>query len=374
MKLYLVELEPVETRYTAQWKTYLPEQLRSYGLNVEIIAGPGDAPQDTTPGAFLNFSGTNYWKSEQLKTISQLFAEGKVKDGDYFLYTDAWNPTVIQLKYMAELLGVKIKIGGMWHAGSYDSQDFLGRLIGNAPWVRHAEKSMFHIYDHNFFATNFHIEMFMRELLNDGMDLENPWFEEDLEEVLNGDNPKFQRVGWPMEYMPSLLSEYKNNDTKENIVLFPHRIAPEKQVEIFKDLGKEFPDFDFVVCQEEQLTKDEYHNLLSRAKAVFSANTQETLGISCYEGALLGAQPIVPDRLSYTEMYDNDFKYPSKWTKNWDSYKENKDKLVEHIRLVLTPNEARDMRVVQLANDLSNDFFNGKKIYETIRGNLNEHH
>ena len=73
-------------------------------------------------------------------------------------------------------------------------------------------------------------------------------------------------------------------------------------------------------------------------------------------------------------MYDNDFKYPSKWTKNWDSYKENKDKLVEHIRLVLTPNEARDMRVVQLANDLSNDFFNGKKIYETIRGNLNEHH
>ena len=64
----------------------------------------------------------------------------KLADGDYFLYTDAWNPTVIQLKYMAELLGVNITIGGLWHAGSYDPQDFLGRLIGDKPWVRHAEQ------------------------------------------------------------------------------------------------------------------------------------------------------------------------------------------------------------------------------------------
>ena len=56
---------------------------------------PEDAPQDTTPGAFLNISGTNYWKSEQLKTISKMIANGEVSDGDYFLYTDAWNPTVI---------------------------------------------------------------------------------------------------------------------------------------------------------------------------------------------------------------------------------------------------------------------------------------
>ena len=98
MKVFLVELEPVETRYTAQWKKYLPEQMQFADLEVHVIEGPSDAPTDTTPGAFLNFSGTNYWKSEQLKTISKLIADGKVSDGDYFLYTDAWNPTVIQLK------------------------------------------------------------------------------------------------------------------------------------------------------------------------------------------------------------------------------------------------------------------------------------
>ena len=130
--IYIVDIEAVETRYTAEWKKHLPKQIESHtGHKVTTISG-GETPQATTPGAFLNFGGTNVYKSKQLAQIATMFCEGKVRDGDYFLYTDAWNPTVIQLKYMAELLGVKIKIGGMWHAGSYDPADFLGRLIGDA--------------------------------------------------------------------------------------------------------------------------------------------------------------------------------------------------------------------------------------------------
>ena len=110
--LYLIDLEAVDTRYTAQWKIHLPTQLEKANIETIVISG-GEVPQTTTPGAFLNFAGTNNYKSQQLLKISKLFAEGKIKDGDYFLYTDAWNPTVIQLKYMAELLGIKIKIGGM---------------------------------------------------------------------------------------------------------------------------------------------------------------------------------------------------------------------------------------------------------------------
>ena len=246
MKLFLVELEPVETRYTAQWQTHLPVQLREAGFDVEVIEGPSDAPQDTTPGAFLNFSGTNYWKSEQLKTIAQMFAEGKVQDGDYFLYTDAWNPTVLQLKYMSELLGVKIKIGGMWHAGSYDLADFLGRLIGNAPWVRHAEMSMYECFDDNFFATQFHLDLFLNTFWNDDRNIEK--------QLLH----KVHRVGWPMEYLLDKLNDYTKLP-KKDLILFPHRIAPEKQLDIFEDLAKHLPQYDFVVCQNKKLTKHEYH-------------------------------------------------------------------------------------------------------------------
>ena len=166
MTIYIVDIEAVDTRYTKQWKEYLPAQLRkATHENIVVISG-GETPQATTPGAFLNFGGTNVYKSKQLEQIGEMFCTGEVKDGDYFLYTDAWNPTVLQLKYMAELLGVKIKIGGMWHAGSYDPADFLGRLIGNAPWCRLAEQSMFEAYDQNFYATQFHIDMFLESIKN----------------------------------------------------------------------------------------------------------------------------------------------------------------------------------------------------------------
>jgi len=348
MTIYIVDIEAVDTRYTKQWKEHLPNQLaRSTNVEVVTISG-GETPQATTPGAFLNFGGTNIYKSKQLEQIGEMFCAGSIKDGDYFLYTDAWNPTVIQLRYMAELLGVNIRVGGLWHAGSYDPHDFLGRLIGDKPWVRNAERSMYACYDDNFFATQFHIDMFLKSFPN-------------------VDQSKIHRVGWPMEYMEPLLREYDIPANKMDIVLFPHRVAPEKQVDIFKDLGKEFTDVEFVVAQEKNLTKDEYHTMLSRSKIVFSANQQETLGISCFEGALVGATPMVPDRLSYLEMYDEVFKYPSEWTENFESYLQHKDKLVAHIQSVLDADLLDD--TYRLATDLGNDFFSGKALYEVIQGN-----
>ncbi len=319
MTIFLVDLESVETRYTGQWKTHVPALLRKAGHNVNIISGPTDIPSATTPGAFLNFGGTNIYKASQVEQMGRLFCNGSVRANDHFVFTDAWHPGIINLKYMSELLGIPITTHGLWHAGSYDPQDFLGRLVGNKPWVRNAEKSFFSAFDHNYFATDFHIEMFNRELLNNGHSVENPWYEEELKEILNGEYPKFVRTGWPMEYMQDTLENYWTTP-KRDLILFPHRIAPEKQVDIFRDLATHLPQYEFVVCQDTQLDKHEYHKLLGRAKMVFSANLQETLGISWYEGAVVGAVPMVPDRLSYSEMAFDTFKYPSEWTESFEAY------------------------------------------------------
>ena len=351
--VYIVDIEAVDTRYTAQWKKYLPDQLQKALMSdtiligeVEVISG-GEVPQATTPGAFINFGGTNVYKSNQLLQIAELFCSGKVNDGEYFLYTDAWNPSVIQLKYMSELLGIKVHIGGMWHAGSYDPQDFLGRLIGEKPWVRNAELSMFDCYDHNYFATDFHVELFKKTFGN------------------KVDDDKIHVVGWPMEYLEQELKPYMGLE-KENIILFPHRIAPEKQPEIFRDLAAEFPDYKFIVCQDEELTKDEYHTLLGKAKMVFSANLQETLGISAYEGALVGAMPIVPNRLSYTEMYPAEAKYPSNITENFESYLKNKNLMIAKINDVMHNNSTYHVHLPEVLNKVT-PFFSGQRLYDTIK-------
>ncbi len=356
MTIYIVDIEAVDTRYTKQWKEYLPVQLRkATGKDVVVISG-GEAPQATTPGAFLNFGGTNVYKSNQLEQIGEMFCKGRIHHGDYFLYTDAWNPTVIQLKYMAELLGVKIKIGGMWHAGSYDPADFLGRLIGDAPWCRYAEQSMFEVYDHNYFATNFHIDMFASTFDN---------VESHIGLTPQASKKKVIRTGWPMEYLAKSLDSYKHMD-KENLILFPHRIAPEKQPDIFRDLRTQLPDYEFVVCQDQTLTKNEYHNLLGRAKIVFSANLQETLGISWYEGALVNAIPMVPDRLSYKEMGLEEFKYPSEWTTTFKAYTHHKADIRERITNYIENYDSYLPLIQKQVAKLKADYFSGKKLYEGI--------
>ena len=361
MTIYIVDIEAVDTRYTKQWKEHLPRQLqRATNESVKVISG-GETPQATTPGAFLNFGGTNVYKSKQLETIGEMFCKGEVKNGDYFLYTDAWNPTVIQLRYMAELLGVNIRIGGLWHAGSYDPHDFLGRLIGDAPWVRHAEKSMFYTYDDNFFATDFHIEMFLGTLFED-----EPYVDEWIEEALAGKDERITRVGWPMEYLKDSLVTYSGMD-KRNLILFPHRIAPEKQVDIFRDLAEQLPEYEFVVCQERTLTKNEYHNLLGEAKMVFSANLQETLGISWYEGALVNAIPMVPDRLSYSEMALPEFKYPSAWTEDYSSYRTHRGAIVTKIRDYMENYDDYLVSLDKQRTKLNKEFFSGKALYEAIK-------
>ena len=346
MTIFIVDIEAVDTRYTKQWKEYLPLQLqRATNEDVVVISG-GEAPQATTPGAFLNFGGTNVYKSKQLETIGEMFCKGQVADGDYFLYTDAWNPTVIQLKYMTELLGVDITIGGLWHAGSYDPQDFLGRLIGDKPWVRHAEQSMYECYDDNFFASEFHIDLFA--------------------ESLDIDDDKTHRVGWPMEYLKDSLVQYKGME-KRDLILFPHRVAPEKQVDIFRDLADRLPQYEFVVCQDQELTKNEYHNLLGEAKMVFSANLQETLGISWYEGALVDAIPMMPDRLSYSEMALPEFMYPSAWTENYDAYLHNRDKVVAQIVNYMENYNDLQVSLEKQRTKLNKEFFSGAALYDTIK-------
>lgn len=352
--VFLVDLEAVETRYTGEWKVHLPDLLKRHGHEVHIVSGPSDIPSATTPGAFLNFGGTNIYKASQVEQLGRLFCAGSIKAGDHFIFTDAWHPGIINLKYMSELLQIPVTIHALWHAGSYDPQDFLGRLIGDTPWVRHAEKSFYEAIDHNYFATEFHIQMFMKNLFE--------------KKVIPGAdfNGKVIRSGWPMEYMEDTLSMYKNMD-KKDIILFPHRIAPEKQVEIFRDLSEHLPQYDFVICQERQLTKNEYHNMLGEAKLVFSANLQETLGISWYEGALVDTIPMVPDRLSYKEMAFDTFKYPSEWTESFEAYTAHRPEVCHKIIQYMENYKKFLPSLNKQVYELKQQYFSCNKLLEMLK-------
>lgn len=348
MTIYLVGLEQHEQRYTGEWAAHLPGQIRRALPNENVYVIEGEARrQETTPGAFLNFAATNVFKSQQIAEIAMLFDRGEVKSGDTFLFTDAWHYGIIATRYMSDLLNVPVRQVGLWHAGSYDPHDFLGR-ISDKTWARHFEQSIFAACDVNVFATQFHIDLFKRTF-----------------EIRSDE--KILCAGWPMEYLSEALVP-PTRWPKRKLVLFPHRVAPEKQVEIFRDLAGEFPEYEFRVCQEQKLTKAEYHDLLGQSVAVFSASLQETLGIGLYEGLLCGAMPIAPDRLSYSEMYPEDCLYPSEWTADLESYQRCKLHLIVHLRSVLEGAQTDEWRsrAHAVAADVGPRFFDGKVLYKAL--------
>jgi hypothetical protein len=169
-----------------------------------------------------------------------------------------------------------------------------------------------------------------------------------------------------MEYMSDTLSMYSEME-KKDIILFPHRIAPEKQLDIFNDLKEQLSQYEFVVCQERSLTKNEYHNMLGEAKLVFSANLQETLGISWYEGAITKTIPMVPDRLSYSEMALEDFKYPSEWTQDWNSYLIHREALVDRITHYMENYRKYLPRLNTQVDKLTENYFSCNNLLEMLK-------
>lgn len=333
MNVFVMNLEPIDTRYTGQWAEGLPLEIeraaRARGLTVTdrfanhikheeftvcpVAGEPRGQSGVTTPGAFLNFAETNLWKNEQMHDLTRFFRDGIVQPGDRILFPDAWHPGVIQARYMSELLDIPVEIHSMWHAGSYDPQDFLGRKVKDKRWSLAFERSLFYASDANYFATYYHSDMFVNTVLE--VDPRSP------------PDPRIVVSGQPHASLVEALEPFRGRSKKRQI-LFPHRIAPEKQPEIFRDLARHMRDVTFVVAQDTRLSKDEYHDLLAESAIVFSANLQETLGISAMEAVLVGSQPYVPNRLSYREMYQHEFTYPPDWTADWPMYELHRDQMI----------------------------------------------
>ncbi len=352
MTIWILSIEGNEQRYTGQLRRYLPAQLAKAaaagGMQVRVIQIEGEMPPPMPlRGAFLDFAGTNIFKSTQIAEVARRFQRGEVMPGDTFLITDAWHPGVHQIRYMSALLHKPVRLLGLFHAGHYDPNDFLGRIAPqDARWAKAMERALFEAYDISMFATQAHAELFRAGV------------------SVAADDPRVAVCGWPMEYLAAELQPHLRQP-KENIVLFPHRLALEKQPKIFKDLAGSFPGWRFVACQETALSKRDYHGLLARSRVVFSCSLQETLGIGCYEGVLAGAVPVVPDRLSYREMYPEEFRYPAEWTASWETYLRHKPELVAHLSAVLDRVASGGYSLTVCEQQLSR-FFSGADLYDRV--------
>lgn len=286
MKLWLFPIEPFEERYTAQWLRWFQRPEFTEQFDDFQVISPFVKHEGIKHGEFLDVYGTNTYKAEQLAEFARLLEENQIDDGDVVLVLDAWNPAVLQLAYMRDAGPRDFKIVGLLHAGTWDPHDFLAKKL-QPRWAKPAEAAMLAACDSLCVATEFHRNL-IRGAVTGTTDI--AW------------------TGFPL-YKGEFVDHARPWEQRPNLVVFPHRLAPEKDPQEFEYIELRYrelhpkDDVQFVRSRDVCKTKDEYYALLGRARASVSTAWQETWGIAMLESAMLGAHPIVPNRLSYPELY-----------------------------------------------------------------------
>jgi hypothetical protein len=314
--IWIIPIEPIDQRYTKQWYDNIPvileQDIAERGLDYQVVTIDGEefAPEQRTEGAFLDFGATNVYKATQAAEVSRKFSNGEVKAGDKFLITDAWNFVITPIKYMSDLLDIPVEIHSIWHAGAYDPSDILGYKMSK-PWPWLQEQSWFMSGDKNYFASESHRQMFLKNL--------------DIPEEYES---RAVRSGQPHELIIQPLLRRQPME-KQDRVMWPHRYNDDKQPDIAERLAKKF---DMVITQKMNLDKSDYYDTMASSKVIYSCALHENLGISVMEAVLTGAIPVVPDRCSYAEMYLPEFKYPSEWTETLGQYDRHADEMQAFIQ------------------------------------------
>lgn len=281
MKIYLLPIEPFEERYTEQWLRYWHDELLTEGWEVEAVLGTAIGEKEA--GEFLDPTKTWIWKGSQLAVLGKLFSQ--MRAGDIILNLDGWGPSTTAMCYMRDTTGKDVKCVAFFHAGAYDPHDFLARS-GMRKWALEVERGWMQALDLIFVGS-----VFGEQILHDNLGI---------------DNLPTRITGYPIHQDElSMRGKPIPWDEREQIVVFPHRIAPEKNMEFFDALkvlyARLYPSESVVwkSTAQECATKDEYYECLGKAKVSFSSAYQETFGIAMQESIALGAWAVCPNRLSY---------------------------------------------------------------------------
>jgi len=279
-----IPIEPIPMRYSTDWLDWTNSFFTEKYIPFITIYGK-EITKGIEQGRFLDSIGTNYYKSSQLQEILFLIQTKVIPKNSTLFFHDLWFPGIEQIKYTSDLLDLNLKFTGCLHAGTWDPNDFLyQKNLGN--WACHFENMLFQIVDLVFVATNYHKDLILKS------------------RAVNSE--KIKVTGFPF-YSPSTYWVHKKNQ-----IVFPHRFDPEKNYDLYVDFVENFElpkGWSFITTFDKVKTKEEYYKILWESKIALSFADQESWGIAMQEAVCCNCAVLLPDKLSYKEMYSATFRY-----------------------------------------------------------------
>lgn len=311
-QLILVPIEPLSERYTEQWYRHLPIEFGKAGYDVHVIDGKPLLDDDIKVGTFLDINSTCHYKAVQLQRIASMFSTGQVEDGATFFFSDIEFWGVEQVRLLARMNGIKIRMFGFLHAASYTEGDAFAVA---ADFQRYTEVGWIAAFDKVFVGSEYHKRAVISRRLK-------PLGATNLaERIVVTKNPMF-------------VSEYpKFRLKRKKRMLLTNRFDKEKNVgqtmDLFEILKDRNPDWEFIITTGRKefrsnnyrlvararaletrgvlkikagLTKDQYHRELAQAAIVVTHSREENYGLCIAESILYGCVPLMWHGASHPEF------------------------------------------------------------------------
>jgi len=231
-----------------------------------------------------------YYKTTQLKSIMDLIHSNEVRNGDIFIFVNAWNFSAVPISYFRDEYGLDIKMIGIWGNSVFNPMSPLYQRFKrkNKSWARDFELSLFNSYDFNCFFCQEHLNLFFNKY------------------PLAKRKGKHYITGYPFEYISKSLLL----DNKEDIIIFPYQIVADLQVDVFRGLESELTQYKFVKAQEGYNTRLSYTKFLRKCKLMFCAKNYEYNPVLLWEGMMNAVIPIIPEVGIFDIVFPKKYLYP----------------------------------------------------------------
>ena len=331
-----------------------------HGYDVKVVDGTFFGNSDS----FL-FSDT-FFKSIQLRAILNLMDKKLIRDGDVFVFAQAWNYVAVPLSYFRDEFQMNIHMIGFWGDSLFNQQSpmykrFSGRK--SMQWGRQFELTLFNSYDMNCFLCDDHWKMFKAKFGG---------LKGTRKNYYNGQvTSRYAITGYPFGY---LEKESYISDVNRDMILFPYPLKEDLQCAIFADLKSQMPEYEFVFVQDEFNNRLSYHSLLKDAKVMFCGNMAEYNPVLLYEAMLCGVWPMVPDLNFYKDVFPDRYRYDTVHdiSKHSQLYLlRGKHDLMEQIRGVIDNYEVFKNVILRDGRNIGKKYYKNKpfiNVLETVTG------
>lgn len=290
-KVFIIDNDVTGLRYTTQWEDFVPKEIASWGYETAIVNGHPNP--NWRLGYINNFKAYGYLNHN----ISHLIHNFHVPDDSIFIFANARNPLILQLKEYSDQKGLDYKFIGYWDEGIYytyvnfASHMYYGKYKGKYEWSLKFEKFLSSCYDYNIINNEYQMKYFKRIVGHRA------------KHVLLGPNPFSSLYKYIQSYP---------KDEKYDLIACITRPMSDHDKYLFYNMRKIYPQYDFVMCYEKNSDMTEHYRLLSKAKIVFSHAAREVNPFPIWEAVAFNCIPLIPNSNINELFFGRQYIFPRK--------------------------------------------------------------